>query len=338
MKSQARKLSVIALLVAAASVSLYAWSSSVWVSGSNNPDEWTLFGLRADGQLGADYFEGATYTQVKLNGFSGSCSLGFNDQGWCADNAHPGLIGWTSWAEQSLNVVPSGCYTAQQRIYINNYYQVTRYNTGCFSDTTCNPDQYGGDYTNCPNSPIVIATGQARKYKLTSTADGVYFDLDGDGVTEKLSWTEAGSDVAFLALDRNHNDTIDSGKELFGNFTLDGSPNGFAALRNSGEQNGDGLVDAEDALFASLVLWTDRNHNGYSEADELTPAIDVLDAIGLGYSSSPRKDGNGNTYQLEGWARSPEVGRSGRQPRSKNAWASEAAREFKIYDVYLVKE
>ena len=48
------------------------------------------------------------------------------------------------------------------------------------------------------------------------------FDIDGDGVPEQISWTEADSDVAFLALDRDGDGRITSGKELFGNHTLPG--------------------------------------------------------------------------------------------------------------------
>jgi hypothetical protein len=172
---------------------------------------------------------------------------------------------------------------------------------------------------------------------LSKPQDGVLFDLDSDGVAEQLSWTKPDADVAFLAIDRNGNGAIDNGTELFGNYTTPGVPNGFAALRSLGGINGDGMVDRDDALFASLLLWHDRNHNGISEADELSPAADTLAAIGLGYTYSNRRDGAGNLYSFEGWAKRAEAGRTGRDNPSKDEWKSRGAREFRIYDVFLVR-
>lgn len=152
--------------------------------------------------------------------------------------------------------------------------------------------------SNKPASSIIINIVRNATYRLTSAANGVIFDLNGDGAREQIAWTEADSEVAFLAMDRNGDGKITSGKELFGNYTLPGVSNGFHALNlMTMETNGGverGSVSSEDPIFTRLLLWNDRNHNGISERLELRKASEVVSDIGLGYWSVPHGDDLGN--------------------------------------------
>jgi hypothetical protein len=79
--------------------------------------------------------------------------------------------------------------------------------------------------------------------------DAVRFDLTGDGRPESISAPKG--DDALLALDRNGNGRIDSGKELFGD--QHGASNGFAELSKY-DDNRDGRIDQQDSVFEQLSL------------------------------------------------------------------------------------
>lgn len=181
-------------------------------------------------------------------------------------------------------------------------------------------------------SPIVIDT-TGNGFSLTNAANGVDFDIDGDGETERLSWTSAGSDDVWLALDRNGNNLIDNGTELFGNFTQQADPpsgverNGFLALAafdipaNGG--NGDGQIDRRDNVFNRLRLWRDTNHNGVSDSGETRRlSVSPIRVIELQYYESSRVDEHGNQFRYRARVRDERGAQIGR-------WA---------WDVFLVRQ
>jgi hypothetical protein len=180
----------------------------------------------------------------------------------------------------------------------------------CSTDISCCDTYCGGwnyDTGSCGYSPILLNLhSNSAVDHLTSPDAGVWFDLVADGVPRRVAWTEAGSYVAFLVLDRNGNGIIDNGSELFGNFTVlrngINAANGFDALRDL-DDNGDGRLDEKDLVYAKMMLWIDFNHNGVSEPNELASLREAgVTAIYTTYSESRRTDQYGNWYAYSGSA------------------------------------
>jgi hypothetical protein len=149
----------------------------------------------------------------------------------------------------------------------------------------------------------IVSIGQGE----VQQSDPITFDLDGDGIELTSYGTGARFDIlgkgspvntafvtggdAFLAIDRNGNGSIDSGKELFGD--QNGARNGFEELRKF-DSNSDSVIDARDKDFSALHLFRD-NGNGVTEGGELISLAEAgIESIDLNYQNVDEKTSGGN--------------------------------------------
>src|ERR1700743_1689041 len=129
----------------------------------------------------------------------------------------------------------------------------------------------------CPggcSSPVIVDVGD-EGFHLTDAAHGVLFAADASSGLEQIAWTATGCSHGFRGV-AGADGMVHNLSQLFGNLTpqpQSATPNGFAALavydlaENGG--NGDGVIDARDAIFSKLRLWIDANHDGISQPEEL---------------------------------------------------------------------
>ncbi|MBX3233705.1 MAG: calcium-binding protein [Labilithrix sp.] len=137
------------------------------------------------------------------------------------------------------------------------------------SKPSAEADETSPDWSTGSSTPLVLSFDDAP---VTFRADASgSFDLTRNGMSHGSDWPSAAT--PWLALDRDGNGAIDDGGELFGSATRLASgafaKNGFDALRDL-DDNHDGVFDANDAAFAKVVVWTDRNADRVSTPNELT--------------------------------------------------------------------
>ena len=130
-----------------------------------------------------------------------------------------------------------------------------------------------------------------------------FFDLDNSGFAERTSWIGQGEGL--LAYDRNGDGIINGGNELFGDRTLmkDGktlAPSGFAALAEY-DDNKDGKIDNNDAIYTLLRIWQDSDGDGITSAGELKQLVELgIVSIGLSYSNTGVTDSANNVQVRTG--------------------------------------
>lgn len=122
------------------------------------------------------------------------------------------------------------------------------------------------------------------------------FDIDADGQEDQVSFVKEGS--GFLALDKNGDNLINDGSELFGPT----SGAGFTELAEY-DEDGNGWIDENDSIFSKLRIWL-KNENGDDQLFALGQK--GIGAIYLGHVDTPfALKGAGN--ELLGQVRSSSV-------------------------------
>jgi hypothetical protein len=103
------------------------------------------------------------------------------------------------------------------------------------------------------------------------------FDLDADGRLDQIAFVKAGS--GFLALDKNGDETINDGSELFGPRSGDG----FSELAEY-DKDGNNWIDENDAIYDNLRIWSKD-----AEGNDQLMALGMrnVGAIYLGHVDTP---------------------------------------------------
>lgn len=150
-----------------------------------------------------------------------------------------------------------------------------------------------------PKDPLLVDL-DGNGPQTTGRAGAVAFDLAGDGQVAPTSFVAGGD--ALLALDRNGNGRIDSGKELFGD--QHGAANGFEELAKF-DGNLDGRIDGADPVYSRLqLLRADGSTQSLAEAgiQGLTLAHQATDAsLANGdavYAQGKAQDASGHSVGL----------------------------------------
>jgi len=150
-----------------------------------------------------------------------------------------------------------------------------------------------------PADPLVLdLNGDGLNLTAVSSAAPM-FDVFGTGFSVRTGWVQPSDGI--LAIDKNGNGNIDDVSELIGGE----SGNGFATLAQY-DSNGDGVIDANDAVYSQLRVWQDANGNAVVDPGELKTLLDLgIASINVASTAQNGMSAAGNSIEATGtftWA------------------------------------
>jgi Ca2+-binding RTX toxin-like protein len=142
--------------------------------------------------------------------------------------------------------------------------------------------------------PITLdLDGDGQIGKVSNVNTNAQFDWDDTGFRSQVGWIT--SSDGFLKLDRNFNGAADTASELFSNGAVNNDSRGIRSLANV-DANADGVIDANDPVFAALQVWRDANGDGEEQQGEAV-SLASLGITKLEYTLG-RFTRNGQQYAL----------------------------------------
>ncbi|MFY7759622.1 hypothetical protein [Aquidulcibacter sp.] len=136
-------------------------------------------------------------------------------------------------------------------------------------------------------APLVIDLGGDGIELIEADKSSVWFDLNEDGMVDRLGW--AGTGEGILALDRDLDGLVQPLSEISFTGDLPGAVTDLEGLK-AFDSNQDDWLSAEDVQFANFMIWVDKDQNGASSYEELMSLDQAgIAKIGLIYVDQPMR-------------------------------------------------
>lgn len=142
--------------------------------------------------------------------------------------------------------------------------------------------------------PVVIdLDGDGTEFD--GVADGIIFDVDGDGNMERTAW--ANQDDGVLVYDRNQNNELDDRSEFaFSDYGDAPDATDLEGLRHF-DTNDDLVLDAQDDDFEKFKIWQDSDDDGQVSEGEMRTLTEVgIDSIALSHDEESYWSADGEVF------------------------------------------